>query len=112
VRGVLVHEDLAVVVCGPGLAFPPPEDGILSLVGDSTLKGKRGPKHPVAQNTRLSRHHPSVFGFRIVLLMAQWDVYRIPVDFALGRRKDDPAYQSENTLWRQMLQDFQRPAWC
>ena len=55
-------------------ALPPPEDGLLSLVGDSTLKGKRGPTHPVAQKTRLSQHHPYVFGFRIVLLMAQWDV--------------------------------------
>jgi hypothetical protein len=52
-------------------AFPPPEDGILSLVGDSTLKRKRGPKHPAAHKTRLSQYHPSVFGFRIVMLMAQ-----------------------------------------
>jgi hypothetical protein len=81
-------------------------------VGDSTLKGKRGPKHPVAQKTRLSQHHPSVFGFRIVLLMAPWDIYRIPVDVALVRRTDDPAYQPENALFRQMLQAFRRPGWC
>jgi Transposase DDE domain len=93
-------------------AFPPPEDGILYLVGDSTLKGKRGRKHPVAQKTRPSQHHPYVFGFRIVLLMAQWDVYRIPVDFALVRRTADPAYQPENALFRQMLPEFRRPAWC
>jgi hypothetical protein len=93
-------------------ALPPPEDGILYVVGDSTLKGKRGPKHPVAQKTRLSQRHPYVFGFRIVLLMAQWDTYRIPVDFALLRRTDDPAYEPENALFRHMLQDFRRPAWC
>jgi hypothetical protein len=93
-------------------AFPPPEDGILYLVGDSTLKGKRGSQHPVAHKTRLSQYHPSVFGFRIVVLMAQWDVYRIPVDFALVRRTDDPDYQPENALFRQMLQEFRRPAWC
>lgn len=81
-------------------------------MGDSTLKGKRGPKHPVAQKTRLSQHHPYVFGFRIVILMAQWDVYRIPVDFAVLRRKDDPDYQTENALFRQMLHDFRRPVWC
>jgi hypothetical protein len=39
-------------------ALPPPEDGLLSLVGDSTLKGKRGATHPVAQNTRLRQYHP------------------------------------------------------
>jgi hypothetical protein len=55
-------------------ALPPPADGLLYLVGDSPLKGKRGGKHPVAHKTRLSQFHPSVFGFRIVLLMAQWDV--------------------------------------
>jgi hypothetical protein len=93
-------------------AFPPPEDGLLSLVSDSTLKGKRGPKHPVAQKTRFSQYHPSVFGFRVMLLMAPWDVYRIPVDFALVRRTDDPAYQPEHALFRQMLQAFRRPAWC
>jgi hypothetical protein len=93
-------------------AFPPPEDGIRYLVGDSTRKGQRGPKHPVAQKTRLSQSHPSVLGFRIVLLMAQWDVYRIPVDCALVRRTDDPAYQPENARFRQMLQAFRRPAWC
>jgi hypothetical protein len=32
--------------------------------------------------------------------MAQWEVYRIPVDFALIRRKDNPDYQTEHTLFR------------
>jgi hypothetical protein len=66
----------------------------------------------VAQKTRLSQHPPYVFGFRIVLLMAQWGVYRIPVDCALLRRKDDTTYQAENALFRQMLRDFRPPAWC
>jgi len=64
----------------------------------------------VAHNTRLSQYHPSVFGFRIVMLMAQWDVYRIPLDFALVRRKDDPHDQPEHARFRQRRQDFQRPA--
>jgi hypothetical protein len=55
-------------------ALPPPEDGIFSVVGDSTLTGKRGPKPPVAQQTRLSQPHPYVFGLRLVLLLAPWDV--------------------------------------
>jgi hypothetical protein len=92
--------------------LPPPEDGILSLVGDSTLKGTCGPKHPVAQRTRLSQHHPDVFGFRIVRLMAPWHVYRIPVDFTVIRRQDDPDDQTENALFRQMLHACRRPVWC
>jgi hypothetical protein len=67
-------------------ALPPPADGILSLVGDSPLKGARGPQHLVAPKTRLSQHHPYVFGFRIVRLMAPWHVYRIPVEFTVIRR--------------------------
>jgi hypothetical protein len=43
--------------------------------------------------------------------MAQWDVYRIPVDVALVRRPDDPGYRAENALFRQMLQDFRPSAW-
>jgi hypothetical protein len=93
-------------------ALPPPTEGLLFLVSDSPLKGQRGPNHPVAQKTRLSHLHPYVFGFRIVLLMAQWGVYRLPVDCALLRRKDEAAYQTENALCRQMRREFQPPAWC
>ena len=93
-------------------AFPPPDDGLLYLIADSTLKGKRGAKHPVAHKTRLSQHHPYVFGFRVVVLLAHWHVYRIPVDCALVRRKGTPGYQPENVLFRQMLCDFRPPAWC
>jgi Transposase DDE domain len=44
--------------------------------------------------------------------MAQWDPYRMPVDVALVRRQDDPDYHTEHALFRQMLQDVRRPAWC
>jgi hypothetical protein len=37
-------------------ALPPPEDGRLSLAGDSTLEGTRGPKQPMARKTRLSQY--------------------------------------------------------
>jgi hypothetical protein len=89
-------------------ALPPPEGGILSLVSDSTLNGKWGSKHPVAHKTRLSQYHPYVFGCRVVLLIAQWDVYRIPVDFALIRQKDEPDYQPEHALFRQLLFELLR----
>jgi hypothetical protein len=93
-------------------ALPPPEDGLLYLVGDSTLKSKRGHKPPVAHQTRWSQDPPSVFGFRRVILMAQWDVYRIPLDCALLRRKDALHYPPENALFRQLRPDFQQPARC
>jgi hypothetical protein len=51
-------------------ALPPPADGLPYLVGDSTLKTTRGQKPPVAQNTRLSQHHPYLYGLRSIILMA------------------------------------------
>jgi Transposase DDE domain len=85
---------------------------MLYRVGDSPLKGTRGPKPPVAHNTRLSQYHPDVFGLRMVIVMAQGDVDRLPLDVARLRRKADPQYQPEQALLRQMRPDFQRPAWC
>jgi Transposase DDE domain len=43
--------------------------------------------------------------------MAPWEVSRLPVDFALLRRKDDPDDHTENALCRQMLAEFRRPTW-
>jgi hypothetical protein len=38
--------------------LPPPADGIRSLIGESTLKEKRGRKHPLGHITRQSEHDP------------------------------------------------------
>jgi len=92
--------------------FPPPEEGVLYVWGDSSEAPKRGKKNPVAQKGRKSKHHPWFFGIRFVVLMAQWDVYRIPVDFRLIRPKTHPDYHNENTLFRQMVRAFTPPAWA
>ena len=44
--------------------------------------------------------------------MAQWDVYRIPLAFRVVKPKDRPDYQSENALFREMLQEVVLPGWC
>jgi hypothetical protein len=100
----LVNETLA--------AFPPPRDGVLYLVVDSTLKGKRSKKNPLAKKGRLNEYAPFTFGLHVVLLIAQWDVYRIPLAFRLVKPKGSPGYQSENALFREMLQEVILPAWC
>ena len=92
--------------------FPPPEDGVLYLWGDSSEKPKRGKKNPVAQKGRKSKYHPWLFGLRFVLLMAHWDVYRIPVAFRLILPKTHPDYENENALFRQMVEGFSPPAWA
>jgi hypothetical protein len=93
-------------------AFPPPKDGVLYLVVDSTLKGKRGKKNPLAKKGRLNEYAPFTFGLHVVIVIAQWDVYRIPLAFRLVKPKDHPAYQSENALVREMFAHLLLPAWC
>ena len=93
-------------------AFPPPRDGVLYLVADSTLKGKRTQKNPLAKAWRLNEYRPYTFGLHVVVLLAQWDVYRIPLAFRIVKRKGTKGYQSENALFRQMLQEVVLPPWC
>jgi hypothetical protein len=89
-------------------ALPPPTDGVLYLIGDSTLKDKRGRKHPLGHTTRHSEHDPYTFGFEMVLLIASWGRGRVPVALA----PIDPKIKGhQNILFRQMLKDFVPPAW-
>jgi DDE superfamily endonuclease len=90
----------------------PPDDGVCYLVVDSTLNSKTAEKHPLAKKGRLNEYGPYVFGVHLVVVMLQWGNYRIPVDFELVRRKADPKYRSENTLFRWMLVRFRRPPWA
>ena len=93
-------------------AFPPPKDGVLYLVVDSTLKSKRGKRNPLTKKGRLNEYAPFTFGLHMVILIAQWDVYRIPLAFRLVKPKESVAYQSENALVREMLKEVVLPAWC
>jgi hypothetical protein len=92
--------------------LPPPKDGTLHLVGDGSVKPKRGTKNPLAQKGRKSEHQPWFFGIRFALLIATWDVYRLPVAFRLIRVKTHPAYRTENALFREMVQRFVPPPWA
>lgn len=100
-----VVEDMATAALR---ALPPPADGVLYLIGDSTLKDKRGRKHPLGHMTRHSEHDPYTFGFEMVLLIASWGRFRVPVALA----PMDPEIKGhQNILFRQMLKDFVPPAW-
>jgi len=92
--------------------LPPPQDGALYLVGDGSHKPKRGTQNPLGQKGRKSEHQPWFFGIRFALLIANWDVYRLPVAFRLIRLKRHPGYQPENALFRAMVDDFVPPAWA
>jgi hypothetical protein len=93
-------------------AFAPPTDGVLYVVVDGTLKAKRGQKNPLAKKGRLNQYAPYTFGLHMVILSAQWEVYRVPLAFRLVKPEGSPGYHSENTLFREMLQEVGLPAWC
>jgi hypothetical protein len=89
-------------------SLPPPEDGRLYLIVDTTHKPKRGKKHPLRYVTRQSKSSPHFFGFGMVVLVASWSGFRIPIAMATI----DPERKGhQNILFRQMLQDFEPPSW-
>ena len=82
--------------------LPPPADGLLHLVGDVTLKGKRGEKHPLGRKCRVNEYARFCFGFELVILIASWDHYRVPVAVAVI----DPQRKGhQNILFRRMLRE-------
>lgn len=91
------------------LMLPPPVDGVLYLIGDSTLKGKRGKKHPLGFTTRINEYKDYTFGFSVVLMVASWGRYRIPVAVSVvsPKRKGHA-----NILFRNMLREFEPPKWA
>src|SRR5438046_223756 len=104
--------DAEAAVCDMAMAtlrvLPPPADGVLSLIGESTLKDKRGRKHPLGHTTRHRAHDPYAFGFELVLRIASWGRVRVPVALA----PMDPAMKGhQNILFRQMLKDCVPPVW-
>jgi Transposase DDE domain len=93
-------------------AFPPPRDGVLYVGVDSTRKGNRTKKNPWAKKSRLNEYAPYTFGLHVVILIAQGNVYRVPLAFRLVKPQGSKGYQSENALFREMLQEVVLPAWC
>ncbi len=89
-------------------SLPPPEDGKLELIVDTTHKPKRGKQHPLGYVTRQSNSSPHFFGFGMVVLVASWAGYRIPIAMATI----DPTRRGHQNIWfRQMLEDFEPPSW-
>lgn len=104
-----VEEILAEMVALTLPLLPPPIDGIIYVTGDTTIKGKRGQKHPLGYKTRVNKYAPYTFGFSVVLLVASWGRYRIPVNIAVV----DPKREGHaNVLFRNMLRKFVPPRWA
>jgi hypothetical protein len=89
--------------------LPPPKDGTLHLIPDTTRKEKTGDQQPLAYTTKTGKFEPYLFGHTVLLLIAQWGTFRIPV----AVRVLDPKIRGhQNLLVREMLLKFKPPAWC
>lgn len=81
-------------------ALPPPADGVLHLTGERTVTERTGAQQPLAHKTRTTEYAPYVFGPALVLMIAHWGPYRVPVRVAVV----DPQLKGhQNLLFRQML---------
>src|SRR5829696_9095579 len=78
--------------------LPPPQDRTLFLLGDPTITAKRGRKHPLARKTRMNEFAPYVFGVEMVVVVASWGRFRVPVSLGVV----DPSQRGHaNELFRQ-----------
>jgi hypothetical protein len=88
--------------------LPAPADGVIRLSADTTRKDKRGRKHPVGLVRRERAHAPSAFGFEMVLLIASWHHYRIPLRMAV---MDPQVKGHQHILFRHLLEMVPLPSW-
>jgi Transposase DDE domain len=89
--------------------LPPPADGLLHLTSDSTVKSKTGRQQPLARKMRTNAFAPYVFGQSLVLLIAQWGRFRVPV---MAGVVDPKIKGHQNILFRQMLEELVVPSWA
>jgi Transposase DDE domain len=89
--------------------LPPPVDGTLYLMADTTLVGRTGKKQPLAHYTRLNEHERFTFAHSMLLILAHWGRFRIPIGAVV---LDPKRTGQQNIQLRQCLRAFQSPAWC
>ncbi len=100
---------LALMVDDLLATLPPPKDGVLHLIFDTTRTAKTGEKQPLAYTTKTGKFDPYVFGHTVLLLIAQWGQFRIP----LAVRVLNPKIKGhQNILGRELLTQFVPLAWC
>jgi hypothetical protein len=92
------------------MSFPPPKDGIVYLLGDSSHKNKRSEKNPAVRKGRESKNSPRFFGIRFVLSAVCRAGYRIPFAVRIILPENDPDYKKENVLFREMIRNIALPS--
>jgi Transposase DDE domain len=102
--------ELMEMLAGVVLALrPPPPDGTLYLMADTTLMGRTGKKQPLAHDTRLNEFERFTVAHTLLLIVAHWGRLRLPV----GAVVLDPKRKGQQNLQRRpFLPAFQPPAGC
>ena len=92
----------------PTYTRPSTSSSVIHLSADKTRKDKRSRKHPLGLVNRDSKHSPYHFGLEMVLLIASWAPFRIPIRLAVMA----PQIKGhQNILFRQMLETVALPSW-
>ena len=91
--------------------LPKPEDKTIYLTVDGSHKPKRGKKNPLAQYGKIKSNQKYFLGIKFIVLMINWNNFRIPVDFEIIWPKSSKLYINENQLFRNMLQNYNPPKW-
>ena len=89
--------------------LPSPKDGVLNLIFDTTRTEKTGKKQPLAYTTRTGKFDPYVFGHTVLLLVAQWGRFRVPL---VVRVLNPDIKGHQNILTRELLRQYVLPGWC
>lgn len=88
--------------------LPPALDSVIYLVADLTLKGKRGSQNPLGRKAKVNEYSRYCFGFEVLLLMACWSHYRVPIACVVL----DPDKKGEqNRHFRRLLREVALPSW-
>jgi hypothetical protein len=88
--------------------LPPSMDSVIYLVGDLTLKGKRGDLNPLGRKARVNEHSRYCFGFEVLLLIACWSHYRVPIACVV---LDPDKKREQNNHFRRLLRQARLPTW-
>jgi len=92
--------------------LPPPPDGTLHLGGDGRENPQRGTHKPLAPKGRNSAPPPGFWGMRLALVLATWEVERLPGAWRLLRPPSPPADPTEQARCRAMGGSFVPPPWA
>jgi hypothetical protein len=87
------------------------EDTHLKIVADCTMCLKRSYRNPLVTTTKNRSKGPYLNGLHLLVISFQWHNFRVPVRFAIIRKKGTLGYQKPNTVLLNLLAELEIPVW-